>query len=198
VLGGPIVSLLFEHGQFDAAASALTGRALLGYSLGIPCVGMVMLLTRALYACGEVRAPVRIGLWCVALNIALDLALVGPLGELGLALATSASTAVNAWLLLAAFRARMELPRGERIMNGLLPAVLLTLLMGAVVWVVDAGVARGVAAAGWPAGGLLTLGLRTGAGMGAGLAVYLGLAGRLCPQEWTELARLWRRRRPAA
>ncbi|HTE05845.1 MAG TPA: murein biosynthesis integral membrane protein MurJ [Planctomycetota bacterium] len=197
VLAAPIVSLLFEHGHFDASASALTGRALIGFSLGIPFAGLNMLLTRAFYASGDVKAPMRIALCAVAVNIALDFLLVHPLGELGLALATSVATAVNSWMLLAAFRARMNLPREERLLSGLAPALGLTALMGVVVWGVDFGVARAAAAAGWPAGGMLMLGARCGAGMGAGLAVYLGLAGRLCPREWNELSRLWRRR-PAA
>jgi putative peptidoglycan lipid II flippase len=189
LLAVPIVQLLFQRGEFTAEATAHTARALVGYSVAIPCLGMVMLLTRALYAVGDVRSPVRIALWMVALNISLDLLLVGPLQELGLALAASITTCVNAFLLLGAFRARMELKQGERLLGGLLPALALTVLMGAVVYGVDHVLAGRVPA------GSAGVALRTGAGLGAGLLVYLGLAGRLCPQEWQELSRLWRRRK---
>jgi putative peptidoglycan lipid II flippase len=189
LLAVPIVQLLFQRGEFTADATQHTARALVGYSVAIPWLGMVMLLTRALYAVGDMRSPVRIALGMVALNISLDLLLVGPLQELGLALAASITTCVNAFLLLGAFRARMELRKGERLLVGLLPAIALTLLMGAVVYGVDHLLAGRVPA------GFTGAALRTGAGLGAGLLVYLGLAGRLCPQEWQELSRLWTRRK---
>ncbi len=188
VLARPIVGLLVQGGNFSAASGDATASALVGYALGIPCAGMVMLLARACYAIGEVRAPVVAGLWCVVLNVALDIALVRPFHELGLALATTISTCVNAGLLLAAFRGRMGLARGERLLTGLLPATVLTLLMAGVVLLADH------ALAGRLAPGLPDFALRTAGGIGAGLIVYLGLAGRFCPAEWRDIRGLLKRR----
>ena len=189
LLARPIVGLLVEGGNFTSASGDATSRALIGYSLGIPGAGMVMLLSRSCYAIGEVRAPVVAGLWCVAINVALAVSLVAPLAEFGLALATTISSFVNAGLLLAAFRARLELPPGRRLLAGALPAVALTLLMSLVVWAVDH------ALAGLLREGLPDVSLRTAGGIAAGLAVYLGLAGRFCPDEWKEIRGLlpWRR-----
>src|SRR5262245_48295934 len=86
MLARPIVGLLVEGGNFTSSSGDATARALIGYAFGIPSAGMVMLLSRSCYAIGEVRAPVVAGLWCVAINVGLDLALVKPLAELGLAL----------------------------------------------------------------------------------------------------------------
>jgi len=190
VLARPIVGLLVEGGNFSAASGDATSRALVGYALGIPCAGMVMLLSRSCYAIGEVRAPVVAGLWCMVINIGLDLALVKPLAEFGLALATTLSTLVNAWLLLAAFRTRMGIRRGRPLITGVGPAVALTAAMSAVVWLVDHALAGRLRA------GLPDEALRVAGGMAAGLAVYLGLAGRVCPDEWHEIRRLlpWGRR----
>jgi len=190
MLARPIVGLLVEGGNFTSVSGDATARALVGYAFGIPSAGMVMLLSRSCYAIGEVRAPVVAGLWSVAINVGLDLALVKPLAEFGLALATTISTFVNAALLLSAFRTRMELPRGRRLLSGLLPAIALTVLMGAVVWLVDH------ALAGRLRPGLPDELLRSGGGIAAGLAVYLGLAGRVCPDEWKEIRGLlpWGRR----
>src|SRR5262249_60682879 len=99
VLARPIVTLLVQGGNFTAASGDATSRALIGYAIGIPCAGMVMLLSRSCYAVGEVRAPVVAGLWSVAVNLLFDVALVGPLHEMGLALATTIASFVNTWLL---------------------------------------------------------------------------------------------------
>jgi putative peptidoglycan lipid II flippase len=193
VLARPIVELLLQHGEFRAENSGPTAAALVGYALGIPAAGAVMVLTRAFYALGDARTPVRVALWTVALNVGLDLALVGPLAELGLALATTAASLVGVVLLLVAFRARVELPAGQRLLAGLLPLVLLALGMGAAVWGLD----RALAAA-LPdtllGSATLAVGVRVAAGMGLGAALYLGLARRLCPREWAEVAPLLRRR----
>ena len=194
VLSRPIVELLLQHGEFRAANSGPTAAALVGYSLGIPAAGAVMVLTRAFYAVGDMRTPVRIGLWTVALNVALDLLLVGPLAELGLALATSVTSIVAVVLLVLAFRARMELPPGHGLLSGLLPAVLLTVLMGAVVFAIDALLAAQLPAT-LLGSDTLVVGLRVLLGIGAGGALYLGLARRLCPAEWQAVAPLLRRRR---
>jgi len=181
LLARPIVGLLVEGGNFTSASGDATAHALVGYSLGIPGTGLVMLLSRSCYAIGEVRAPVVAGLWCVGINVALALALVGPLSEFGLALATTIASFVNAGLLLAAFRARLALPRGRRLLTGVAPAFVLTLLMSAVVWAVDRGLA------GHLRPGLPDVSLRVAGSIAAGLAVYLGLAGRFCPDEWREI-----------
>jgi len=188
VLARPIVGLLVEGGNFTSHSGDATSWALIGYAIGIPAAGMVMLLARACYAVGEIRAPVVAGLWAVALNLMFDVILVRPFAELGLALATTIATTVNAWLLLTAFRSRMGLPHGQRLMSGLAPAVLLTLLMSAVVVLVDHLLA-GVLRPGFP-----DEVLRVSGGMGAGVLVYLGLAGRFCPNEWREIRGLLRRK----
>jgi putative peptidoglycan lipid II flippase len=153
-----------------------------------------MVLTRAFYAVGDMRTPVRIGLWTVALNVVLDLLLVGPLAELGLALATSITSCVAVVLLVVAFRARMELPAGRGLLSGLLPAGLLAVLMGGAVAGLDALLAARLPPA-LLGSDTLAVGLRVAVGVGAGGALYLGLARRLCPAEWQAVAPLLRRRR---
>ncbi len=193
VLARPIVELLLQHGEFRAQNSGPTAAALVGYALGIPAAGAVMVLTRAFYALGDARTPVRVALWTVALNVGLDLALVGPLAELGLALATTAASFVAVVLLLVAFRARVHLAEGQRLLAGLLPLVLLALGMGAAVWGLDLALAAALPPT-LLGSATLAVGLRVAAGMGLGGALYLGLARRLCPREWGEVAPLLRRR----
>lgn len=189
VLAGPVVELLFLGGAFDAESVALTSRALVGYALGVPAAGTVMLLQRTSYAAGDVRLPVRIGLAMVVVNVALDLVLVGPLGELGLALATTISAVLTAVGLLIGVSGRLGLGRGEKLLGGLLAPLMVGLAMGAAVWGVDAALADSL-----PTEKLGAL-LRVGVGMAVGLGVVALLAPRLCPAEWGEVTGLLRRKR---
>jgi putative peptidoglycan lipid II flippase len=100
VMAQPILALLFEHGRFVARDTVMTADALVAYSLGLPAFAAVGLFTRAFYALGETRTPLVASAVSVALNLALNLAFVGPLAFLGLehrglALATSLTSICN-------------------------------------------------------------------------------------------------------
>jgi putative peptidoglycan lipid II flippase len=193
VLCFPIVQLLLQHGEFLPADTAPTALSLAGFAVGIPAAGAVMVLTRAFYAIGDVRTPVRIGVWTIALNVVVDLLVVKPFHELGLALATSATSIVTAALMLRAFRARLELPRGQGLLTGLLPLTLLTVVMSLAVWGLDLALQH-VMPPTLLGSATISVGLRVAAGIGVGAVMYLVLAMRLCPQEWAALKPLLRRR----
>lgn len=188
VLARPIVGLLFEHGEFGPRAADLTARALLGYALGIPSAGAAILLTRASYALGNTALPVRVGLVSLGVNVALALLLVGPLGELGLGLATSLTSCVAAALLYAGVR-RLLGPDESLLGRSTGRVLLAAALMAGAVWGADAALAGRVPA------GVGGQALRVGLGMGLGVVVYALAAARLCPDEWRQVAGLWRRER---
>lgn len=190
VLATPIVALLFGRGEFDAAAVARTSSALVGYGLGIPFAGLVILLNRVFYATGDARTPMRIGVALVFVNAALDVALVGPLGELGLGLATSATSALTAWLLLSRFRVRLPRDAGAALFAGAGAIVAITLAMTALVAAVDAALVAALD----PAAGA-TPAVRVAVGAAVGIASYALLASRFCPREWRELTGLLSRGR---
>ena len=112
-LGAPIVALLFQRGEFGAAAAAATAQALTGYAVGLPAFSATRIAAQTFYALGDTRTPVLLGLLAVAANIVLALALMGPLAHAGLALASSLSAYVNLLALLWALRRRLG-PIGGR------------------------------------------------------------------------------------
>jgi putative peptidoglycan lipid II flippase len=79
-------------------------------------------LTRAFYALGDTRKPVQASFVSVALNLVLNLALMGPLHHLGLALSTSI-TAIANFLQLAFYLRRKVGPLEGRRMIGTLARV---------------------------------------------------------------------------
>ena len=94
-VGGPIVAVLFGRGAFDATSVTLTAQALAAYAIGLPAFVLLKVLTPAFFARGDTAMPLRIGLWSIALNLALNVALMSPLQHMGPPLASSLSNWVG-------------------------------------------------------------------------------------------------------
>jgi putative peptidoglycan lipid II flippase len=90
VLGRPIISLLFEHGEFVAYDTLWTARALYLYLAGLVFAAIDWPLNYAFYARHDTLTPALVGVLSVGIYLAVALSLVGPLGMLGLVLADSA------------------------------------------------------------------------------------------------------------
>jgi len=103
-LARPIMEVLFERGAFGPEQSAASAAALRAYALGLVFFGMVRLLSAAFHARLNTRYPVRCANIAIASNVVLSVALMYPLGYVGLALATSLSSLLNAALLVRGMR----------------------------------------------------------------------------------------------
>lgn len=90
-LGEPVVRLLFEHGQFTAADTVITGEAIDFYALGLTFTGVCMVLMRCFYALQKNKLTVYVSIFSVVVSVVFSLLLVGPLEHKGLALAYSIS-----------------------------------------------------------------------------------------------------------
>jgi putative peptidoglycan lipid II flippase len=77
---------------------------------------VVKLLSPSFYAMGNSRIPVIASAASVGVNIALSLVLVRSLGHRGLALSTAVAALLNAGLLLALLRARLDGLEGRRLL----------------------------------------------------------------------------------
>ncbi|MBU6424517.1 MAG: polysaccharide biosynthesis C-terminal domain-containing protein, partial [Chloroflexi bacterium] len=112
VLRRPIVNLLFQYGEFGAAAREATALAFLFYSIGLIGHSLVQILARAYYAVKDTKTPVAMTLVAIVVNVALSFALAPGLGINGLALANSIATLAEAALLLFVLAPRARLRVG--------------------------------------------------------------------------------------
>ncbi len=108
----PVIAVLYEHGRFRAYDTAQTAGALRMYCIGLPAFAAVGVLTRAFYALGDTRTPVRASFVSVGLGVILNLLFIGPwrglgLAHMGLALATSLTSITNAIQLSLGLRQRL-------------------------------------------------------------------------------------------
>jgi putative peptidoglycan lipid II flippase len=108
VLAQPILSLLFEWGLFKAEDVASAVPVLRAAVVGMPFFAWSGYLTRNFYARQNMRTPMRLAAINLLLNLVLSLALMVPLGAVGLALANAIAGACHCLLLQA------RLPGAER------------------------------------------------------------------------------------
>jgi len=138
----PIVHLLFEHGQFDAVATAGTADAVLFYAVGLWAFAGVRIVVPVYYALQDTKTPAKIAVSAMILNLLLNLALMGPLQHRGLALSTSLSAIFNFSSLLWFLRNRIPQVDGSRMFTSYLKVMASSLIMllpayliaGQVIW----------------------------------------------------------------
>ena len=102
-----IVALLFGRGAFTPEAVAMTGNALFYYSIGMIAFGLRDILSRAFYALQDTKTPMINATIAVVINIVLNIVLSRFLGIGGLALATSISGIVSAFLMFITLRKKI-------------------------------------------------------------------------------------------
>lgn len=97
IWGEEIVSIFFQRGRFDAAASALTGQVLAAYSLGLLGYAGMKVLQPVFLALEKPWAPAGLALVACAISISLNYTFVHVfhLGASWLALTTSVVTTLN-------------------------------------------------------------------------------------------------------
>jgi len=167
-----VVELIVDFGRVEQSGLLLTGAAFLGLLPALPSEAMIIVLSRAFFAARNTWIPVGAALTSVGVAIAAAVALVDPLGIVGLALALVVASWVEALILLAAFRRRHA---GFGLLR--LARAYALYLVAAVVAGFVADRTYDVLVGAFPAeqGPILAVAALAATGL-AGLAVYLGLA----------------------
>ncbi|WP_027600175.1 murein biosynthesis integral membrane protein MurJ [Pseudomonas sp. MOIL14HWK12:I2] len=99
LLSEPLTVSLFQYGRFDAHDALMTQRALVAYAVGLLGIILVKVLAPGFYAQQNIKTPVKIALFTLAVTQVLNLILIGPLQHVGLALAIGVAACLNAGLL---------------------------------------------------------------------------------------------------
>jgi putative peptidoglycan lipid II flippase len=100
-----IMRAMFARGAFSKADAAAAGATLAAYAVGLIPFVLIRSAVATFYARKNTATPVKAALTGVAVNVALKIALVGSLAQIGLALATAVGAWVNL-LLVIGFAAR--------------------------------------------------------------------------------------------
>jgi putative peptidoglycan lipid II flippase len=136
VLARPIVTLLFERGQFTPDDTLRAAQVVVSYALGVWAFCAMPVAVRGFYATGDSGTPVRVGAWIVLLNLALNLVLIWPLAENGLALATALAANVQVLVLIVLFSRREVALRWRSLGSTVLRTLGASAAMAAACWAV--------------------------------------------------------------
>ena len=170
ILAHPIVSSVYMHGKLQDFQSHEIGMTLMAFATGLPAYIMIKIFTNIYYAHGDTKTPVIVGAAATLLNLSLNIALLSLLAHVGLALATSFASWVNALALLILLRRKQALVLNTRFLK-FLPKLGLSSVVLAIILYTSQNLI-------WPH--FSTTSLQKAAGLSLiimlGLIVYLGTA----------------------
>ncbi len=181
-LAWPIVTLLFFHGATDLEGARAIWIALLGYLPGTLFAAFDQVLIFAAYARQNTRTPVLVGVLSVGVYFLVALALVRPLGMLGLVLGNTAQFIAHTLVMWWVLRRWLG-----RVGDGTVSRTLRASLLAAAVMAATIG-ALAALAGGWrppEATGLLWRLLMVSGGVALGAGLYALALARLRVEEFT-------------
>lgn len=189
VLAEPITSLLFEHGKFTARDTFWTAWALRYYLAGLIFAAIDWPLNYAFYARQDTLTPALVGVLSVGVYLVVALALLKPLGMLGLVLADSAKHFSHATTMLVLTWRRIGNMSDQRLGQTALKALLASGAMALLIALTLGATTRYADLDGLP-GQLLDVALPAG----IGILAYLALASLLRMEEISRLRLMVRQR----
>jgi putative peptidoglycan lipid II flippase len=99
LVASPLTRVVFEHGEFSADDARRTAAMIAAYGAGVWAYCAIPMLYRGFYATGDRTTPVRIGMGAAAIDVVLNLVLIWPFAEQGLAGSTAISAIIHTgWL----------------------------------------------------------------------------------------------------
>jgi putative peptidoglycan lipid II flippase len=104
MLAEPMLSTLFQYNEFSISDVHFAGLSLKAYSVGLLGFILIKVLVPGFTSRGDMKTPVRYGMYAMLVSVGLNVVLVFPLAHAGLALATSLGAFFNAALLLIKLR----------------------------------------------------------------------------------------------
>jgi putative peptidoglycan lipid II flippase len=134
LIGPSLVSVIYEGGVFSAGDSQRVTFVLYGYAAGVWAYSMIHVLTRAFYARGDSKTPVKVAVCMMGLNLVLNCALIWTrLEEAGLAWSTAICATIQALVLLGLVRRHAHAVLGAGVLAGAARTIVITVLMAVAV-----------------------------------------------------------------
>src|SRR2546428_7117018 len=136
MLASPIISVIYQHGHFDAEATQQTARALRFYAIGLVSYAALKVLTPAFYAIGKRNTPMVVSFLAIGANLFLNWLFTFRLGwgHRGLAFSTSLVATMNFLLLYALMRRHTRRLETRQTLVGLGKICLAGALLALVCW----------------------------------------------------------------
>jgi putative peptidoglycan lipid II flippase len=148
VLAHPIISLIYEWGNFTSLDAAHTAATLAYYAIGLSGYSAVKILVPAFFALRDARTPMVISLISIFTNFVMNWALVRVLQERGLALSVSVVAMLNFVMLYVMMRRRLGRIDGKQTASVVSRILIAAGVMAVAVWFVSRGISSAAAGLG--------------------------------------------------
>jgi len=121
MLASPIISVIYQHGRFNAEMTRETAGALEFYAVGLVSYAVLKVLTPAFYAIGKRNTPMVVSFLAIGANLFLNWLFTFRLGwgHRGLAFSTSLVATINFLLLYALMRRHVGRLETRQLLIGL-------------------------------------------------------------------------------
>src|SRR5712664_321312 len=129
-----VTRAMFARGAFSKADAAASGATLAAYAIGLIPFVLIRSAVATFYARKDTATPVKAALTGVAVNVALKIALVGALAQVGLALATAVGAWINLLLVLGFAVRAGHLDLDRALMQSLAKFLVSGIVLGAALW----------------------------------------------------------------
>lgn len=139
IIAEPLIMTMFQHGAFTPEATKATSLALAAYAMGLPAFVMVKIFSPGFFAIGDTKTPLKVAIVCLVVNVCLNLALVVPLGHVGIAIATTVSSWLNVILLRRKLNARRHFKASAHLKKMLVRQSISAAIMGVALWATKKG-----------------------------------------------------------
>jgi putative peptidoglycan lipid II flippase len=147
VLGDPIISLIYQRGEFTAFDTNMTSWALTAYSIGLAGYAAIKVLSPAFYALNDAKTPMYISLASIAVHIPASFGMMQLLsnvgvtperpngfGHAGVALATSIVALINFAALSFFMRRKIKRLNGREVFGAVVKIVIASAVMSVVAY----------------------------------------------------------------
>jgi putative peptidoglycan lipid II flippase len=141
ILREPIVTMLYQRGEFTEYSTMLVSWALLWYGIGLVSHSVVEILARAFYSLHDTITPVIVGVFAMSFNVGFSYLFaawfnrIGWLPHGGLALANTVATTIEMIGLLYFMRKKLEKLEGITIIQTLLKVLVAITIMSISLWI---------------------------------------------------------------
>ncbi len=117
VIAEPVITVMFQRGEFGPADTVATFHALIAFAIGLPAFVLIKILAPAFYARRDTKTPFKIAAICIVINLAFNLILMHPLQHVGMALATTIAGWANVAMMAAVLKQRRWLAAEGRLIG---------------------------------------------------------------------------------
>jgi len=191
MLAGPIISVLYQHGRFDAHQAAEAAGALRYYAVGLSGYAALKVLVNAFYALDRRKTPMMVSFAAVGLNLLFNWIFTFRLGwgVRGLAFSTGCVASCNFLVLYWLMRRQLSRLETRRMAFMLLKVCIACVALAAACWICGHTLL-----AHWPVQRFLPKAAALLVTVTLGAVVFLGCGLALRIEELNELAAALRRR----